>query len=434
MGALSEGTIYAEGSARGTAWRSVTRVSGPDAFRIASALCGSQALPIHRAAHERTLTLPCGTIPVLVLTMPGPRSFTGEDIVEIHGPGAPLWVAELGRALETQGARLALPGEFMRRAVAAGRATLQQAEGLLALIEAETVDERRFASDVLRGEVFRLVAAAAEDVLAARAVLESGLDFTEGETGEVAAEEWLGSLRSAILRLDELVAHAPRARASGSLALVGVANAGKSSLCNALTGRPVLLVSDVAGTTRDVLRVELPNGGTLLDGPGDLAPVGSGDAAALALRDRHWQAVRGGLLVVDASAPVWPATSVPLRALVWTKCDRCPGPLPELPAEHRSLPRFATSAHTGAGLGELAEFLAQEARSGTATQTLAVVASTERALTALRRAYAIGSDRGPGELAVWELSEGLAQLDRARGFADVEAVLDRVFARYCLGK
>ena len=174
----------------------------------------------------------------------------------------------------------------------------------------------------------------------------------------------------------------------------------------------------------------------MLDGPGDLADAGALDAAALTLRDRHLHSVAAALLVVDVSAPKWCVPAIPVAALVLTKCDRLASgePPPAVPSAFADLPRFTTSARSGAGLESLREFVRAYARPGHAARAMPLLAGCDRALAAVDRAIALGAAGAAPELAAVELAEALTQLEDSRGRGGAEEVLDQIFGRFCLGK
>ncbi|MCC6671411.1 MAG: 50S ribosome-binding GTPase [Planctomycetes bacterium] len=427
---MLDDTIHAVASPPGRAERGVIRVSGPAACAAVAALL-AEPLPRARAAGVHTLRILGASLPVLVLVMPGPRSFTGEDVVELHLPGAPLLLAEVGAAL-APAARPALPGEFTRRAYQHGRLSLLEAEGVLAAIQASTEAERRAAAAYQHGGLAEAVTALRMAIQDLRAVLESGLDFTAEETGAVDPGDWLPGLRAVRQRLAGLRAGLPAARPGGEVLLVGYANAGKSSLCNALGGGPAHLVSPVPGTTRDVLGVAVAEGVVLLDGPGEIEGAGGVEAEALALRDRLAGRAQGAILVVDGVRPRVPPTALPVLAVVVTKRDllREPPEVPGLPA----VPRFDVCAPRGDGLEPLRAFLAACGGGAPETVFTRVRDHLDGADAALARAEAAGSAGLGDEVAAAELALALEALDQVHGRSSPEGVLDRVFARFCLGK
>jgi tRNA modification GTPase len=426
-------TIFAVATPPGAGPRGAIRISGPEARRAAGKVLG-QELPATRGALEAQVAVHDRPVPCLVLVMPQPASYTGEDVVELHLPGSPLLLDVVGRRL--LGCRLATPGEFTRRAFANGKLDLCASEAVLHLIHAASEADRAFALDVLRGGLGQRVDLLRARVQDARALLEAGLDFTAGETGSVPQEAWLGTLQQAVVDLDQLLAGLPPTGIQGELCVLGAANAGKSSLLNALVGHDQALVAARPGTTRDVLCFELAVGAgatvRLLDGPGDLPRAAGVDADALALRDLLAAGAAGAILVVDLSdpAPLQTRTPLPVVAVVGTKLDLCPAA--EVPDPPPGAPVFRVSNVDGRGLDELREFLAQQA----GHSPLGLEGRVHDALRAARAALARGlaAASGPEEMVAADLQEVVDALERVHGRASPEDLLDRIFARFCLGK
>jgi len=437
-------TIAAVASPPGASDRGIVRISGPDALAAAGRVLRAP-LPRVRGAHARQAVVRATEIPALCVVMPAPRSYTGEDVVELHLPGAPLLLREMLSALEAAGTRSPTPGEFSRRAFANGRLRLEQAEAVADLIAAENDAARRMALYALSGGLMETVARIRQQLDDARATLESGLDFTAEETGAVASDAWLGAIDDAAAMLADAIGELPDAVPAGDLLLLGAANAGKSSLCNALAGRDVMLVGAAAGTTRDVVAVPLPGGPTLLDAPGDVDGPGAVEAAALRLRDRLGARATGVLLVVDLAAPRLPVVSgsAPVVALVGTKLDLVDDPTEALdrlrergrwPSD-RAPPCFSVSNRTGAGVAALRAFLATSACGhGAAAGTVRWRDALRAALAAVRRAGGLGREGGGEELVAADLALASAALDEVHGVSAPESILDRIFARFCLGK
>lgn len=436
-------TIVAQASAAGASARAVLRLSGPQALAAAE-LVFAAPLPRARAQVDGALRLGDGVVGAFALVFVAPASFTGEDTVELHLPGSPMLVQRLldtlleqGRAL---GVRLALPGEFTARACQNGRLGLAQAEGVLLLLHAADTRAAAQAVQWLRGgydDAAQAVRSGLQDVLA---LVEAGLDFDDGEAGAVATADWQVPLAAVAERLQALLATLPAAAPGGEVLLLGRANAGKSSLVNALLGRSAALVCDTPGTTRDLLRAELAPGVHLWDAPGDLDQPSEADAAALQLRDRLAGRAAALLCVLDATAPQPPASvfasALPWLAIVWTKCDLVAAP-PPLPADlarraAAGVPVFATSAVQPQGLTPLRELLQRTAAGGVVDAGGPLRSAFAAALQAVLRARAAAS-AGP-ELCAVELQAALAALDDIGGRHSTEHLLDRIYGRFCLGK
>ncbi|HEU4418155.1 MAG TPA: GTPase [Planctomycetota bacterium] len=435
-------TIVALASAAGAAERAVLRISGPRAREVAARVF-EPALPAARAQCRGRVRVRDGFVDAMALVMVGPASFTGEDTVELHVPGGPLLVQLLQDTMLHDGAALgvrqALPGEFTARACQNGRLDLLQAEGVLLLLHAADQQGAAAAVQWLEGGLsaaVRDVRSALQDVLA---TLEAGLDFTDGETGEVPAASWRVPLAQVAARLGELLQALPAAAPGGEVLLLGRANAGKSSLANAMANRTVALVDATPGTTRDLLRIEIAPGVALWDAPGDLENPAAMDQAALALRERLSGRAVAALCVLDASDPVAPAmalqTSLPWLAVVWTKCDLAPAPpLPPAVAARLSpaVPVFATSAAARTGLEPLRALLQRCARGSVVDAGGPVRQALRAARAAVLRVEAL-ADRET-ELAAVELQQALRALDGFVGTHSPEQLLDRIYGRFCLGK
>ncbi len=431
------------------------RLSGPGARGIVARTCtvdgrapelgprGAARVRFHDGRGEQ---------PALLLWMPGPRSFTREDVAELHLPGAaPLLGAALERVL-AEGAEPAEPGEFTRRAFLHGRIDLSRAQGVLALVSARTRAERRAASALVSGgldERTRDARAALEEL---RASCESSLDFDASDTGHVPEAELFDLGARARARLTEAARwEESRARTLGAprVVLLGAPNAGKSRLFNVLTGEERALVSDHPGTTRDVLRATWRAGGTellLCDTAGSDADAEGVDATAQSRARRERESADLTLFVVDAPAPAERARAPRLegespRLLVWNKIDLAGArPMPPDDLLAGCAGWAAVSAASGQGLGELARaasaLFAGEAQSaglgrelaGTYRLALGSAASQlERALADLERGVSL-------DLVAESLRLASASLDRIDGRTTPEDLLDRIFARFCIGK
>ncbi len=409
-------TVVALATPPGPSLRAVVRLSGPGAAEIARGVPGAV---LRRA----------------------PRTYTREDLVEIHLPGSPPLVEALLRDLVARGARPARPGEFTLRAFLNGRIDLVQAEAVEQLISAEGEEELRAALGQLGGGLSGPIARLESGLLDLAADAEAALDFPEEDLELVpleAARRRAGTLREAVraLRAESAPCRAPGGRPVA--ALFGPANAGKSSLFNALAGADAL-VSPVAGTTRDVLAADLerPLPLRLLDAAG----VGEGGAAgpAAEAERRAREAACGAdlvLFVVDASD--W-ARAVPLEPrgapvlLVVNKCDLVPGDAAR--AGFAAREAALVSARTGEGLEALREALGRMlGASGSAGGRFRLNLRQRAALLDAEAALDRAAEAEGLELAALDLRAALAALAALSGRDAGEELLDRVFSRFCLGK
>ena len=398
-------------------------------------------LPRTRCQCEGSVHLGQLASPAFALCMPGPRSYTGEDCVELHLAGSPVLIAEVAAQMCAAcgpSLRPALPGEFTARACQNGRIDLAQAEGVLMLIHGEDVREVARGASWLAGGLSAAVERVRSLAQDALALVEAGLDFEAGDTGEVSESLWRDPLAAAHAEAIALVAAMPRAIAGGEALLLGRSNAGKSSLCNALAQREAALVDAVSGTTRDVLRVELAPGVAVWDAPGDLEAPVDVDRAALALRNRLAGRASSAVVVVDSmDIPAQLAATLPCLCVVWTKRDLRGDPtdgdrerLRQVAPFTEGSPQFVVSAATDEGLPALRAFLAERSRRGATDPGGPQRHAAKLALSALERAVAAQQ----AELASQDLQEALAALGQIDGQHGVEDLLDRIYRRFCMGK
>jgi tRNA modification GTPase len=436
-------TIVALSSAAGPGARAVVRLSGPDAFRIASDLltpAGPLAFNRRRLypGHVRLPDVP-SPLPAEMIVFPAPHTYTGQHIAELHTVGCPPLVELLIAELLKAGARAARPGEFTLRAFLAGKLDLTRAEAVLGVIEAGSRDELKQALAQLAGGVARPLQELRGDLLDLLADLEAGLDFADEDIQFVSADEQLRRLGRALALLTLLGKQLDQ-RALGGRAfrvvLAGRPNAGKSSLFNALTGGSAL-VSPEPGTTRDYLVRRLDLDGVpveLIDTAGWREASGDIEEQALALGREQAHAADLVLLCVeagrepDAAERQRLAGSAPPAVGVATKCDLA----------RPSFGDVATSAATGAGLGALRALLAGRAKAR-AQPALAPSVSRCRhhvaaCLERLREAHQmVLYGEGP-ELVALELRGALDELGEMVGAVYTDDLLDRIFSRFCIGK
>lgn len=394
-----------------------------------------------------------GTQPLLLLWMPGPRSFTREDVAEFHLPGAsPLLKLALGRCVEL-GARLAEPGEFTRRAFESGRIDLSRAEGVLSLVEARSEAARRSALALLLGGLDERVEGLRAGLDELRALCESSLDFDADDTIDVPREEITARLGAVEELLDEAASwEAARGLEAGAarVVLVGAPNAGKSTLFNALgSGAQEALVSDHPGTTRDRL-VRRWSLGALQVELADLAGLEEGtsgpDAAAQGVARSARAAADHIVWVVDArrtDAAALEAERAGLDAgvgctLAWAQGDR--EEAAQRPPEGLLGEAWVgVSAERGEGLEELARAVG-EALAGSSVGGSGRELSLRHSLALREAAEHVREGRQgwgagmPLELLAEELRAATAHLDEITGRTTPEDLLDQIFARFCLGK
>lgn len=428
-------TIFALASARGRAGVAVLRLSGPLAGTALERLTGSCGTA--RMARLALLRDPDGGEVVdraLCLWFPGPASFTGEDVAEFHLHGGRAVIDRVSGLLLALGLRPAGPGEFTRRAFEAGKLDLSQAEAIADLVDAETEAQRRQALRQLDGAMGRLYEDWRDRLKVLLARLEALIDFPDEGLDDAIENQVLHEvevLRAEIARQLADGRKGERLREGFEIAITGAPNVGKSSLLNRLSASDAAIVSDIPGTTRDVIEVSLDLGGyrvVLLDTAGlretddPIEREGVRRARArAAAADLRLHVVNPG---DDAAVP----PGGPVTLLVLNKCDLGPGPADAI----------AVSARTGQGIDDLlSRITALVAARLTPSEMPAITRArhrlaVEEAVAALDRA--LDSLPMPAELRAEDLRLGLRALGRVVGAVDVEDLLDVIFFEFCIGK
>lgn len=453
-----EETIAAIATAPGEGGISVVRISGPAAFPIADNLFVCSGVPPSRRRHGtfafgRIREKDCDLDEVLMLFMREPRSYTGEDTVEIHGHGGSQCARRILRATLNAGARLAEPGEFTKRAFLAGRIDLLQAEAVLDLIRARSERAAAAAVEQMEGALSGAFGALYDELLQVAASLEATLDFPEDEL----PRPYFNAIRDSLAKVQERTegllstweeGHLLR---DGALAVIsGKANVGKSTLLNKLLGHDRAIVSAIPGTTRDTIEESL-----VLQG----IPIRLVDTAGL--RETDCEVEQEGirrtrvqmeqadlrLHVLDASQPAEAEDLVGLKQLdprrtilMLNKVDL--GRAVEIPAD-LSLPAVETSLVTGDGLDALKELMAKMLASHADLAARPHATISERHRTILLAAL------GDTRVAACLLAEGeeeslvpacahlrsaLELLGQATGRVYHDELLDSIFSKFCIGK
>ncbi len=422
---MNSDTIFAPATAQGRAAIAVLRLSGPATRAMLRRLC---KVPPPREARLRTLRAASGEAldRAIVLWLPGPRSYTGEDCAELHLHAGPAVLAAVAAALAQAGARPAEPGEFTRRAFLAGRLDLTEAEAVADLAAAETEAQRRQALRQLEGGLALRLAAWSQRLTEILAHAESLIDFPDEDAAQLLAA--IGDGRAALaaeLRAAIEDAAGERLRDGLTVAVAGPPNAGKSTLFNALAGREAAIVAATPGTTRDVIETRVVLGGvpvTLLD------TAGLRDSADPVEQEGIARA-RARAAEADLVLNLHPAGSAPLpiaarRALsVATKTDL-----------HASDAELAVSAMTGAGLAALRQRLEAEAVALTRAAGPPPLTTARHRAALAEAARHLETEVELAELVAEELRAARAALGRVSGQTGVESVLDAIFSRFCIGK
>lgn len=424
-------TIFAVSSGAPPAAIAIMRISGPAACAAGQALCG--ALPPPRQASLRAVRHPeSGDLldRAILLWFDGPATATGEDLVELHLHGGRAIVASVANALGSiPGLRPAEPGEFTRRALAAGRIDLAEAEGLADLLTAETESQRRRALSAVEGEVSRAIGHWSDRVLLLSARVEALLDFSDED--DVASENAADDIGQAIAALageiDDVLATPPveRLRDGLRVVLAGPPNAGKSTLLNTLAARDVAIVSAIAGTTRD--RIEAP---VVKDGIAYVLTDTAGLAVETADPIEALGIERTGQAIARADIMLWLGDEPPPphETMIWVypRSDERP-PSPD--------GRLGLSARTGEGIASLWQAIAGAAASLLPREDRLAVNQRQHHLLAVC-AQALHAAIVERDLLIVaeHLRVSRGTLDRITGATHVEDMLDALFGRFCIGK
>ena len=430
-------TIFAIASGAGRAAIAVLRISGPASGTILDRICRRRPRP--RLAALRTLRDRFDFVidKSLVLWLPGPRSFTGEDSAELHLHGGRAVLRDVTAVLVELGLRPAEPGEFARRAFLNGRLDLVEAEAIADLVDAETTAQRRQALRQMDGELGTLLSGWATTLTRLLAQQEALIDFPDEDLPpeveaalEQAIDQLLGELRA---QLDD--AHRGEKLRDGLVfAIVGAPNVGKSTLINALAQRDIAIVSPLPGTTRDVLETRIDLGGvpvTLLDTAG-LREASDEIEAEGVRRARVRAATADAVIVLETATEPTPVDLAPHERTirVTTKADLLPTHAINTPDMLR------ISARTGEGMKALLSHLTAQATALThaagpppltrARHRAALHEATSRLAAARIAIYP--------ELRAEDLRLALRAIGRITGWVGVEDILDSVFHQFCIGK
>ena len=464
---LENDTIAAISTPPGRGGIGIVRLSGPGAGAIAGSLVRLRnPLAAGRTRFAEVLDSEGALLDQAVVTFfASPRSATGEDVAEIAMHGSPVLLGHMLQASIAQGARLAEPGEFTQRAFLNGRLDLTQAEAVRDLIEAQTLQQARVAAAQLGGSLARTLAPIKQDLVYLIAELEAGVDFAEDDVDllpNAAIASRLAALQASLAELASTYRYGRVLHEGFTIALVGQPNAGKSSLFNRLLGQERAIVTAQPGTTRDPIAEPLSLAGIpvrLID------TAGLRDTDAPAMEEPEREGIRRSrttmaeadlvLHVVDATsvgnmAPEPAATALPgpdaetlaslegrPHLLVLNKCDL----LASLPTVIGLVPQgVLVSAFTGQGLEDL-KCAAETALTGsTPSGDTAVITSLrqhqaiEEALTALARASEALVRALAHEFLLLDLYAALSALDSLTGATSAEAILERIFSTFCIGK
>ncbi|WP_305857007.1 tRNA uridine-5-carboxymethylaminomethyl(34) synthesis GTPase MnmE [Balneatrix alpica] len=448
-------TIVAQATPPGRGGVGILRVSGPLAPTLAQQLLGF--VPKPRYAHycpfygSEGQQLDQG----IALYFPGPHSFTGEDVLELQGHGGPILLDMLMRQLLQLGARMARPGEFSERAFLNDKLDLAQAEAIADLIDAASEQAARSALRSLQGEFSRRVQQLVEGLIELRIYVEAAIDFPEEEIdfladGHVANQ--LQQLRQDLAAIFKEANQGALLREGMTVVIAGRPNAGKSSLLNALSGRETAIVTDIEGTTRDILKEHIQIDGMPLHIIDTAGLRDTEDKVEQIGVERAWHAIKQAdrvLLMVDASRTaalnpeqIWPEFVQQLPdasrvTLIRNKVDLT-GEQPGM-SEEKGQILVRLSAKDGQGIHALREHL--KACMGFDSTTEGGFSARRRHLDALERAASLLDNGmlqlqgyGAGELLAEDLRQAQEALGEITGEFRSDDLLGRIFSSFCIGK
>lgn len=454
---IAQETIVAISTPPGRGGIGIVRLSGPHALDIGSGLVRLRGTPEHARARLAEIPDPETGAPIdeaVVTYFAAPRSYTGEDLVEIAAHGSPVILEMLVRLAVRAGARLARPGEFTERAFLSGRLDLTQAEAVRDLIEAQTLYQARIAAEQMGGALSQRIQPAKQNLVELIALLEAGIDFAEDDvdvTPNVEIITRIDTVSASLAALVRSFEHGRLVHDGVRLAIVGRPNVGKSSLFNRLLERERAIVTATPGTTRDLVSERLSLGGIPVEVV-DTAGLreASEEAEVLGIRKSREALAEADVVVVVLEAAVPPredeialiASLENRRAVaVLNKSDLALTGSAEMLADF-ALPVQAvpTSALTGQGIPELRETLtalvrnpAGESESGMLT-SLRHFEAVSGALEALGAAREAIPARTPHEMLLLDLYSVLRHLDSLTGETTADDILNRIFSTFCIGK
>ncbi|MCX8585545.1 tRNA uridine-5-carboxymethylaminomethyl(34) synthesis GTPase MnmE [Gilliamella sp. B3023] len=453
---MNSDTIVAQATPPGRGGVGILRISGPKAQEVAKAVLG--ILPKPRYAHYLPFLAADGTTldEGIALFFPNPNSFTGEDVLELQGHGGPVILdLLLKRILEISGVRIARPGEFSERAFLNDKLDLAQAEAIADLIDASSEQAAKSALSSLQGVFSKKINELVESLIHLRIFTEAAIDFPEEEIDFLSDGKIEAELDQVIQRLNEVRHEAKQGsllREGMKVVIAGRPNAGKSSLLNALAGREAAIVTDIAGTTRDVLREHIHIDGMPLHIIDTAGLREASDEVERIGIERAWQEIDQAdrvLFMVDSTTTneanpekLWPEfierlpKNMPVT-VIRNKADLTGEPLGY--SEQNGYCLIQLSARTGEGITLLRDHLKQVM--GFTSSTEGGFLARRRHLQALEKAaehlnngkYQLTTFHA-GELLAEELRLAQESLSEITGQFTSDDLLGRIFSSFCIGK
>lgn len=451
-------TIAAVSTPFGEGGIGIVRLSGRDSLRIAAKIFSSpkdkslEDLKSHRIIYGYINDPMFGkrVDEVLVTVMRSPHSYTREDVVEINCHGGMTALKKTIEIVLGQGARLAEPGEFTKRAFMNGRIDLSQAEAVIDLIRSRTDESRRIALEQLQGGISETITALRDRLVDICSHVEAYIDFPEDEIETASERDLLGSMRDIGKKLQMLLKTYDEARffrEGLSTAIIGRPNVGKSSLLNALLKKERAIVTEIPGTTRDVIEEYLNINGLplrIMDTAGIRKVEGIAEREGVKRSLESLEKADLVIAVLDQSEPLREEDFEVIEKIkdkstifVLNKCD-----LPPI-ADQKSFPSrvLKISATRGDGLEDLKEAIFnsclkdwKEEREGVVVTNLRHKIAIEKAEASINRAVHALADNQPVEILALELRDALDKLGEIVGIITTEDILNKIFSDFCIGK
>ncbi len=426
-------TIVALSTPAGRAGLGVVRLTGKQARHVAHAILDGARFENRRA---NLATLKPNVDQVVVTYFEAPKSYTTEDLVEISCHGSPVVLHHCVEQAIRAGARLAEPGEFTLRAYLHGRLDLPQAEAVRDLIDATTLYQAKIATQQVEGSVSKRIAPLKTQLLDMITLLEAGIDFAEDDIDVAPLQELLlrlDPLLHGVRKLAESFAYGNLVRSGMTLAIVGQPNVGKSSLFNRLLEQDRAIVTEIPGTTRDLISESANIAGIpvkLMDTAGIRESTDRIEALGI---ERSREAIADAdltLVVVDGSKPLTESDRSLMRGRFILAANKADLGL----AVTEGIP---VSAVTGQGIDDLREAILPQAASAAETgfiTSLRQAKCLEEAVAALERAQIAITENIPHEMLLLDLYSALRPIDAVTGATTADDILNRIFSTFCIGK
>lgn len=455
----TDDTIAAIATPAGRGGVGIIRLSGPKALMIAQAMTGADRALQPRQAHFRRFRDSGGEVldEGIALYFPGPNSFTGEDVVELQGHGGPVLMDMLLKRTLELGARMATPGEFSQRAFLNDKLDLTQAEAIADLIDASSQAAVRSATRSLQGAFSQRIQSLLESLIELRLYVEAAIDFPDEEVDFLSDGVIAARLQDVIGRLDAVLEEAKQGsllREGVRVVIAGRPNAGKSSLLNALAGYDAAIVTDIAGTTRDVLREQIHIDGLplhIIDTAGLRETDDRVEQEGIRRAYREMDQADGILLVYDLSTEL--STGNQPLVLAGRFFDPLPGPdklafvankcdvagQGAVMTEVEGYRHLTLSARTGEGMAALRQHLKglvgyQDAEHSPFIARRRHLEALMRTRTALKAADAQLHGLALGELMAEDLRSAQQALGEITGEFTADDLLGKIFGSFCIGK